>query len=557
LAARRIGHVRILLSIRLEIRVPSDLPWSREGFVLNGVFDVLDVNAPLLEPIWIRPREHSFREHRPGRCFLFVCWTVFLRATKLTPRAYRLHRALIEVLFNAPDATLGRVLPMNQNRLKLSFIALAGVLALTACPSPTMPTPPAPPPPPSPPASPPVTPPAPPPATVTVSGTVFGIDNQPAAQSSVLVSGAVIVQTKSDGTFSVPDVKAPYDLTVVNLEKSRVLVYKGLTATTLQIYPYDWSSSGSNTPVSGLITGGSNLPTPANVRTTAILYDPAQQTSFSGMVDANNRYTFGGFESTPSSKTVNVHAFQFEVDAAGLPTRFTGFGERLGLNFTNPSVDTNIHLGPVENATLSGSASGPAGYTLFKQVRIKFASGGGWNTPSDPSSSTSTLVVPNIPTTTLIFRAIASKPGTYSQTSLRGVQPNTTGINLIVPEPPTVTAPASAAVGVDLSTAFTWDSVIGGVQVLSVSPQGVVPSVSNPEYVIVTNEKSATLPDLSSFGISFPSAKKYSWSVYSDSSYKDANAYATSPFGTPPLLPGLTTLSSFGYTVSQTFTTAP
>lgn len=449
---------------------------------------------------------------------------------------------------------------MNQNRLKLSFIALAGVLALTACPSPTMPTPPAPPPPPSPPASPPVTPPAPPPATVTVSGTVFGIDNQPAAQSSVLVSGAVIVQTKSDGTFSVPDVKAPYDLTVVNLEKSRVLVYKGLTATSLQISPYNWSSSGSTPPVSGLITGGASLPTPANIRTAATLYDPVQRSNFTGVVDTyTNQYTFNGYDSTPFSKSVNVRAFQYEVDAAGLPTRFTGFGEQEGVNFYGQPPLTNIGLAPVENATLSGSVTGPTGYTLAKRARINFASGGYWNLPYDYSGTAATLVVPKIPGATLTFRAVASKPGVFTQswTSLRGVQPGAAGIHLDVPAPPSITAPASAATDVGITTTFSWDSMIGGIQVLWVSPQGVTPTVSNPEYVIVTTEKSAILPDLRGFGMSLPSSKQYSWTVYSDSFYADANAYAIAPFGSPPLLPGLTTLSSFGFTVAQTFTTAP
>jgi hypothetical protein len=508
--------------------------------------------------------DHHFEEHRPAQRFLFVYWTVFSRAIKLDSRASRFHRVLIGTLFNAQTRPSGGVLPMNQsleNRFKLSLVALVGVVALTACPDPTLPTPPAPPPPVSPPAPPPATPPVPPtpPATVTVSGTVFGIDDQPAAQSSVLVSGTAAVQTKSDGTFSVSDVKVPYDLTVVNLEKSRVLVYKGLTATALQISPYDWNTFGPNTAVSGLITGGVNLPAPTNVRTTATLYDPAQQTTFYGFVDVNNKYTFGGFDNMPFSKSVNLHAFQYEADAVGLPTRFTGFGERVGVNFSDRFVDTTIRLAPVENATISGSATGPVGYTLSKRARINFASGGGWSLPLDFSSGTSTLVVPNIPGTTLTFRAAVSKPGVNSQstTLLRGVQPNATGINLIVPEPPTAMSPASAAVDVGISTTFSWNSVIGGVQVLSLTPQGVIPSVSNPEYVIVTDEKSATLPDLSSFGISFPSTKKYSWTVYSDSFYKDANTYAMTPFATAPLLPGLTTLSSWGFTASQTFTTAP
>src|SRR2546426_7455420 len=70
--------------------------------------------------------------------------------------------------------------------------------------------------------------PTPPPQGITVSGRVQDRFAEPISGATVLV-GKSSVKSSSDGTFSIPGVVAPYDITVILSAQNTAVIYKGLT----------------------------------------------------------------------------------------------------------------------------------------------------------------------------------------------------------------------------------------------------------------------------------------------------------------------------------------
>jgi len=87
-----------------------------------------------------------------------------------------------------------------------------------------------------------------------------------------------------------------------------------------------------------------------------------------------------------------------------------------------------------------------------------------------------------------------------------GIQ-TTSGPLEIEPSPaPRISQPANNATDVDASTTFSWDNYANGVHLLSLSP---ATDSDAPSLFIVTDETSATLPELTGLGFSLSADTDY------------------------------------------------
>src|SRR5262249_55066966 len=82
------------------------------------------------------------------------------------------------------------------------------------------------------------------PATIKVTGKVVAEDGKPLAGVPVVILGKATAIADAAGSFSIDDVTAPYDITVLDSPNKIATTYKGLTRTDPTLFAF-WSSSGA------------------------------------------------------------------------------------------------------------------------------------------------------------------------------------------------------------------------------------------------------------------------------------------------------------------------
>jgi len=397
-----------------------------------------------------------------------------------------------------------------------------------------------------------------PPSTITVSGKVVGINLQPAASVPVVISGQAPVTTDANGNFTVSGVTTPYDATVVVGAQKLGLVYKGLTRSDPTLFFFNFTPGTNNTAtLSGTISGGDGFPQPATDRSNVVFGSPEASRTFTpntttGAYGPSSVTWFG-----PASTTGTIYALQWQVDGAGLPVAYKGFGSKASVTLSNGGTfaGQNVTMGSVAGSSISGSVSTPSGYTLLsKSLSVNFATNAILGLLNDSTSATSfTYITPNISGATLQLQASAQKAAISTVLGFKpGLAANASGVSLTLPAGPELSLPVNAATGVTTSTNFTWTPFSGGVHlVLILGPAG------QPKYYILTTGSNATIPDLTSLGLGLPTATNYSWAVYGFAPFASIDAAA----GANGFLGGLTgsiTGDTFvGVSGAFTFTTAP
>src|SRR2546421_4712565 len=89
--------------------------------------------------------------------------------------------------------------------------------------------------------------PTPPPQGITVSGLVQDAHAEPISGATVLV-GKRSVTSGPDGTFSIPGVVVPYDITAILPTQNAAVIYKGLTRfQSVLLYPHLPGAGGTGT----------------------------------------------------------------------------------------------------------------------------------------------------------------------------------------------------------------------------------------------------------------------------------------------------------------------
>lgn len=386
--------------------------------------------------------------------------------------------------------------------------------------------------------------------TITVTGKVITSTLVPIPNSPVVVTGRPATTTDANGSFTVTGVTVPYDVTIAVSASKLGIVYHGLTRSDPMLVNILALGSGPNTAtVSGTLSGGGGYPEPAT--RTSRAYITSTEGSASATANANTgaySTTFGWTGS--ATLTAVLRALQWDKNAAGIPTAYTGYGEKTGVSITSGGVFAaqNIAMTAATSQIISGTVTVPASLTLSsKSLGVTFSAGGNFTLGTESGVGTAfTYPVPVITGTTFSVSAAATGAAGQGSVFKTGITGGTTGIAITIPTPPTQSLPVNAATGVDTTTAFSWAPVTSSIYLVLFNGPA-----NQPDYLVITSETTAKIPNLASLGMGLPHGIAYTWLVMGYGPYTSVDAAAGSA--------GLVTQGDVlvSTTPTRTLTTAP
>ena len=385
------------------------------------------------------------------------------------------------------------------------------------------------------------------PTSITVTGKVISGNKLPISNSAVVITGRPATTTDANGSFTVTDVTAPYDLTVVSLKVS--FTYRGLSRSDPTIVILLADIPPNNATVSGTISGGGSFPLPANRVLNVSLSSPEVS------VPASLNITTGAYMANPywaggATITMILRALQWDNNAAGMPTTFVGYGEKTGVAITagGTFAGQNIAMTNVSTQNISGTVIVPAALVLNnKSLSLAFPNNGNMTLGTEVGTATAfTYGVPAITGITLSVGALAGSGGATSTALKAGIAPGTTGIALTLPDLMALSLPVNAATGVTTTTPFSWTPLSSAIYQMTLYGPG-----NQPSYLVFTGGNSGTIPDLTALGLGLPKNTLYTWYITSYGPFANIDA-AASAYGIYPQGDVIQSASS-----QRTFTTAP
>jgi hypothetical protein len=389
------------------------------------------------------------------------------------------------------------------------------------------------------------------PSTFTVSGKVVSLTGQPVPSATVVVVGKPSTTTDVNGNFSIPGVSAPYDVAAVASfgPNSVVTLFKGVTRSDPRVIAYAFGAGIKSATINGSLSGSLVLPTPASRRTQMAFVAPEGGDTNSVF---NNPYTLNPSWFGPNSITGTVHALQWSVDAAGLPTIYRGYGKLENVPVSDGSTANNkdVALNAVAGSILSGNVTVPAGMTLSnKRMTADFGPNASSTLVNDGTPGTAfSYNAPNIAGVGLTASARADgAAGTNAQVFKRNLAANANNVNLEIPSPPSLSLPVSAASGIDLSNqAFSWAPFNGGLHIAQLTTAGKA-------FVVFTAASNVTLPSTASLGLgSLPTGTAFSWRVMGTTAVNSIDAITNPSSGS--VMTALEPASDYATGNSQTHT---
>lgn len=355
--------------------------------------------------------------------------------------------------------------------------------------------------------------------TITVQGKVVS-QGQPLVNVPVVVAGLPSTNSTTTGTFTISGVKPPYDIAVGTGNPVAVTVYKGLTRVDPTIVAFGDSGPLPATRreldfVNGTVTGGS---TPYSTPPLVTVSGPNRvagiaTASAGGLYTLDDQAIAGAVTwRGPASVVATFHA----------STVLSGqgwYGKLENVNLADMANigSKNIAMNMVDMVTVNCAATGPATFTdaartsLDAGVRFTPVGGGYTRNVSNtalPRNGTASLH--SVAGATFYLEGIYNKLQSSEDQSFarKSVAGGTANISVVLPDVPQATAPAIDATNVGASTMFTFGTMQGGVQRITV--------VSNaaPTVTVFTKDASTMLPDLTPFGATLPKNQLYTWRVH-------------------------------------------
>lgn len=366
-----------------------------------------------------------------------------------------------------------------------------------------------------------------------VAGRVVDLEGVAYAGATVVI-GAQSTTSAADGTFGFSSVALPYDVTVISEGKTRVDVFREVTKTAPQLEVVRFLPGRSAT-VSGKVTSGGG---PA---TGALVFDNALSTS--ATADLNGDY------SILSTWTGDAAELAYRALLVGYGTHNRPAAYELGARavaVTDGATVTgqDIAVSAIGAGHVTGSTLIGADQDLMSSLLAMVAhfDDGAVCTVWDEVFSFSApepigtggsfdLLVPTLPNgkVRLSFGAPGAAGGRARASA--PVSAGQTGVALELPALPTSLEPPDAAVGVGHGTAFTWTSTnTGGMEGLYVSCTGGL------TYVISGGPRSATIPDLSAYGVTLAAGTSCTWNARWRSTPIDEHVLGTAWVDALPLV---------------------
>ena len=388
-----------------------------------------------------------------------------------------------------------------------------------------------------------------------VSGRLVSAYDLPLAGVAVRGQGDSAI-TDANGMFTLSGLSVPYDLAIWNTADEWVEIYQGLTSAEHVLAPFGAVEPSGVTAYNGLVTGalsGGQIPVPADqvvmvcvegVDDRAVGCDIVQPTEDS--------YSLPVLWFNDSTRDVRVHALQVASDADLYPLAFPGYASQdlsltdgevvavdlaLGAQLGTSTVEVEVSPVEVLEGTIGSVQLGPS-----LAVPVMFV---------ETSSESHQVLMPDLPDVSYGFVGVADTNRIGWHAGVDGAS-----ASVSVPIPVTLTAPADAAVNIMPDAVFTADHQGSG-------PLSFLWFAGDIIVRVVTMEPTASVPDLTEFGLALPAATQVSWQVvHHGGSTTDDAAYAVGDFFRYQMLlspssPGPSGQGGLWVSETREFTTAP
>ncbi len=393
---------------------------------------------------------------------------------------------------------------------------------------------------------------------ITVNGFVKDADGEPITGVAVIVKGRTPVTTAANGSFSVPNVTAPYDLSVILSTQNTVVTLKGLTRADPTLTYNSSLTPTKNATISGTVPA-------AAVKATIVFFVSGTKIWRVVADPVTGAYTINAsWNGSTGSYVGTLYVLRWTVGPNGLPLVYDGFGQRSltitsGGTFPGNNFAAGDLTDPAEQS-VSGTINRPsASYQLsLKQVYLNL--GQAYVAIAGESGGTLTdnfsYNVPSIANALFGVNTNATQTATPSNRIAfsydAGITPGASNEIISMLVAPQLNLPAHNGTNIDTSTSFLWTAGGGaGVYVVFVSAA----VAGQPNYLIYTQSTSVTVPNFAPQGLGFPSNAAYSWQVAQYYPVASVDVVASDSYLT--LIRG--NQGDFGFGISETFnfTTKP
>jgi hypothetical protein len=328
----------------------------------------------------------------------------------------------------------------------------------------------------------------------TVQGKVINLWGYPQAGVSVTVSGvSASVMTKSDGSFTISGVSAPYDVSFTTVATNNAGVplathawlFKGLRRgdPTFRVYRGGYELSANATLTQMGAPADATLKFGVSIGT---LFGRLSR----GMDSVGISYASVPLAGAMSAEGM-VHMLSFFAGSNGLPTGYSAHGTHALSVSTSDMVSQQIDMTPpatpLASGTLNGTVVATGGGARVNFAWLQFADHGLIKLfEHTPTTAAFTYTVPRISGASVTMAAYQGNrdQGPYAVAHKNGLGGGDTA-TLTLPTPPSVSAPLTGA-SISSNTSFQWTGP-DGVSVLRLQN-------STRWIYVVTAEKSTTIP---------------------------------------------------------------
>lgn len=404
---------------------------------------------------------------------------------------------------------------------------------------------------------------------ITVYGLILNEAGNPIFNQAVFVLGkpATLTHTDGDGYFVINGVTPPYDLAMIEDSSNRVFVYRGLTRKDPTLFVFTQCDQTLLRPrqitLTGNLSGGDQyLPLPLDE--TQVVGFGSREVRMAWDLDGQAGNTVAAIPG-PYSLTVSWNgpettigtlvALQVRPDpGTGAPSGYW-YAEHPNVSLLSPdylppppalnlTAGPDLMLLPVAGANTQGTILVPPAYSLeYKSMSLSFDKSVFFGPYMqaiyvDQSPATSfKYIAPRIykaKTQVCAYAAITAPPyaGSFSNTCIDALQPQTDDALLEILAAPQPNAPANGANAVGIGTLFQWSKFKGGVHFVQITPAA---GSTNPTYFIFTADTRTTIPDLSAIGLVLGDGA-YSWNVTGFAPFRSVDEF-TAYIPAPALYP--------------------
>jgi hypothetical protein len=377
-----------------------------------------------------------------------------------------------------------------------------------------------------------------------------------------VMSGDARTTTDAQGRFVLRNLPPRYDVSLAAPPQADAgpypvgpfaIVYLGLTTRTpILTVPRPAVTSGlPQAPTSLNVT----FPKPTSVDTRYLVFDSVPP--YGTMNPSPTPTTFQvpgpyGIMLPPGASSIDalVASLTFAGPTATPPSNFLGYATAY-LHFeANRATQWSPTFAPVDSMTVLASPTleDPA-QTLYEgYLAMRMSDMGVWAPIADPpvSSPPWSYVVPKAPGVTWAILFNAQKPaptygGGAKSWAWARVGSDGTVEPVRIPAAPHAVSPPDATTGFGFGSVLTWTGA--GVCTVDVQKDGNYPNPS-AEFFIVSDQQTATIPDTTSLGVTFPRNTTYRWML-------ECAQSSEPPIGGDPVLLPNDPLASGGWNVDD------